>query len=248
MKYLFASGLVISALITVFGIHRFIPIPRAVAGWVMDAGGELIPFSAKTAYVDANLEKSKEKRNEVRYKVSGTAVRLDGLSQEIQRLEEARSELLHEIDRMVDAGISDADPGLQIRLRSFKQINTRLDRLSTVYTRNASALEALEDAEGQPSDTINDLRERLEMVKLDHLRIDALEMTGSGEGGYDPSGPATYIRQSDEIISDLEFDERVRADLYNRYVGSNYEMRSGRERDSVMDPRSLLHEYQHLLE
>ena len=73
MKYLFASGLVISALFIVFGIHRFIPIPRAVAGWVMDAGGELMPYSAKTGYVDANLEKPKEMRNKVRFKVSETS-------------------------------------------------------------------------------------------------------------------------------------------------------------------------------
>ena len=247
MKYVFASVLVIAALIMVFNIEKLIPIPKTVGNWVMDVGNQFMPFGAKTAYASACLDESRQEHQKVRVAVSETAVRMDDMQREMKDLDGKRRSRLREIARLTDSGCTNS-PVLESQMRAFKHSDDRFRQLSDLRTRHGSALTALESAEKKAAEGIVDMENRLELVKVEHLRHNALDMVSSDPNGFGAVGPTSRLKMGNRVISKLEFDERVREDLHQRYYADAQLDLPPEETNALVKAQTLLAEHADLLQ
>ncbi len=217
MKYVFASVLVIAALVMVFHADKVIPIPRAAYHWAVENGGKVLPFSAKMAYASSCLDESRQARNDVRYKIAETAVRTEDLRKEEDRLDQERRSRLFKLRHLTEhpGGVSQEE--LDRHVRAFRRANDQYARVSNLKTQHVSAVKSLMFAETKATDKIDEMDDRLKLVQVEHLRHDALDLASADPDGYGSRGPAAAIRQGSQVITRLEFDERVREDLNHRF-------------------------------
>ena len=248
MKYVFASVLVIAALVIVFHADKVIPIPRAAYHWAMESGGKMLPFSAKAAYASSCLDESRQARNEVRYKISETAVRTEDLRKEAGRLDQERRARLVKLRHLTEhpAGVSQED--LDRQVRAFRRANDQFARVSNLQTQHVSAVKSLMCAETKATDKIDEMDDRLKLVHVEHLRHDALDLASADPDGCGSRGPAAAIRQGNQVVTRLEFDERVREDLNHRFPSAaEDDMQSYRDTDPAIEAQVLLAEHAYLL-
>jgi hypothetical protein len=248
VKYVFASVLVIVALVMVFHADKIIPIPRTAYHWAMENGGRMLPFSAKVAYASACMDESLQARNEVRYKISETAVRTEDLRKESARLDQERRVRLAKLRQLTEhpEGVSQED--LDRQVRAFRRAQDQFARVSNLQTQHVTAVKSLMCAEAKTTDKINEMDDRLKLVQIEHLRHDALDMASADPDGYGSRGPAAAIRQGNSVVTRLEFDERVREDLNHRFPSAaEDDMQSYRDTDPAIEAQVLLAEHAYLL-
>jgi len=248
VKYVFASVLVIVALVMVFHADKVIPIPRAAYHWAMENGGRMLPFSAKLAYASSCVEESRQARNDVRCKISEVAVRTEDLKKDAIRLDQERRARLVKLRHLTEqpGGASQEDMDRQVR--AFRRANDQFGRVSNLQTQHVSAVKSLMCAEAKATDRINEMDDRLTLVQVEHLRHDAIDMASADPDGYSSQGPAAAIRQGNRVITKLEFDERVREDLSHRFPSAmEEECQNMQEADPGLQAQAILAEYADLL-
>jgi hypothetical protein len=248
MKYVFASVLVIAALVMVFHADKVIPIPRAAYHWAVENGGRVLPFSAKAAYASSCLEESRQARNDVRYKVSEVAVRTEDLKKEAVRLDQERRVRLLKLRHLTEQPGGASQEEMDRQVRAFRRANDQFVRVCNLQTQHVSAVKSLMCAEAKATDRINEMDDRLKLVQVEHLRHDAMDMASADPDGYASRGPAAAIRQGNKVITKLEFDERVREDLTHRFPSAmEEECQNMREADPALQAQAILAEHAALL-
>lgn len=248
MKYVFATALVIAALVMVFHADKIIPIPGAVYHWTIENGGRYLPFSTKVAYATACLDESRQARNDLRYKVSETAVRTADIEKESRNLDGERRARLQKIRFLSEHPDRTTPEDMERHVKAFRRANDQYVRLSNLQTQHVAAVRALAHAEEAASDKINELDDRLKLVQVEHLRHDALDMASADPDGQCKTGPGIPVRHGSKVITKLEFDERVREDLYNRFgTGASPDCQPESELDPFVNAQAVLTQYGHLI-
>ncbi len=248
MKYVFASALVIAALVLVFHADKVIPIPRAAYHWAVEQGDRMLPFSAKVAYASSCLDESRQARNEVRYKISETAVRTEDLRKEADRLDQERRARLFKLRYLTEHPDRVSQEELDRQVRAFRRVNDQFARVSNLKTQHVSAVRSMMCAEVKATDRLDEMNDRLKLVQVEHLRHDALDLASADPDGYGSRGPAAAIRQGNQVVTRLEFDERVREDLNHRFPSAaEDDSLSYRDTDPALEAQTLLAEHANLL-
>lgn len=216
MKYVFASVLVLLALVLVFHPEKAISVPRTVARVITGSMAKHMPFAVKTEYAAACIEGLREERDGVRYRVSDTAVNIRELEQRIGGLQTERGKALGRLQRLVAMGDSVPKEQLVREVARFDQVERKLAHAGNLHAQMDGTLRSLAHAEVQVSDKVGQISDRLEMVKLDHVHNNARELaaklTDPDYPGYRSVG--THCA---EVIGSMEHGERVREDMYYRY-------------------------------
>jgi hypothetical protein len=231
----------------VFNVEKIIPVPKAVGNWVMDAGNQFMPFSAKTAYAAACISESRQEHQKVRLAVSETAVRMEDMRRQMTDLDAKRRARLREIARLSAAGCTNNNPALEVHMRAFNQSNDRFRQMSDLHARHGSALVALDSAEKKVADGIIDMEGRLELVKIEHTRHNALDMVTTDPNGLGAAGPASRLKMGNRVVSKLEFDERVREDMNQRYFADQTLGMPPEETNTLAKAQMLLADHADLL-
>lgn len=248
MKYVFASLLVIAALVMVFHADKIIPVPRAVYHWTMDAGGKVLPFSAKVAYASSCLDEARQARNDLRYKISETAVRTDDLKKEAARLDLERRAQLAKLRQLSEHPEGVTRDDLDRQVRAFHRADNQFARVCSLQTQHVAAVTTLMSAEAKTTDKLAEMQDRLKVVQVEHLRHDALDMASADPDGYAPRGPAATMRQGSKVLTGLEFDERVREDVGHRFPSAaDDDVQSYPDSDPATEAQVLLAEHADLL-
>ena len=248
MKYVFASVLVIAALVVVFHAEKVIPVPRAVYHWAVENGGRLLPFSAKVAYASSCLDEARQARNEVRYKISETAVRTEDLGKDADRLDRERRARLATLRQLTERPNAIGTEELDRHVKAFQRSDERYANVCNLQTQHLAAVKSLMFAEAKTTDTIDEMDDRLKLVQIERLRHDALDMASFDPNGYPARGPAAAIRQGNKVLSYMEFDERVREDLGYRFpFAAEDDSQCDRDTDPLVEARMLLAEHSGLL-
>lgn len=248
MKFVFASVLVIAALVVVFHADKAIPIPRAAYHWVVEGGGRMLPFSAKVAYAASCLDESRQARNEVRYKISETAVQCEYLSREAAQLDQERRARLIKLRHLTEHPDGVGQASLDRQVQAFRRANDQFLRVSNLQTQHVASVNSLMCAEAKATDKINEMDDRLKLVQVEHLRHDALDLASADSDGYASRGPAAAIRQGRQVIARLEFDECVREDLNHRFpAAAEDDIQCHRDNDPALEAQALLAQHADLL-
>jgi phage shock protein A len=239
MKYVFASVLVLLALVLVFHPETAISVPRTVARVITGSVAKHMPFSVKTEYVASCMDGLRDERDAVRYQVSDTAVNIREVEKRIADLEAQRAKSLARIQRLVAMG--DAVPKEQLarEVTRFDQIQAKLTHGRSLHNQMAGTLKSLARAEGDVSDKVGQMADRLEMVKLDHTHNNARELaaklTDPEYHGYKSVG--THCA---EVIGKMEHEERVREDMYQRYGPAGDQAASDHDTDAMEKAQAIL--------
>ena len=243
MRYVLAAGLVVAALIMVFHVERIIPVPGAVARWSWTVCRRVLPFQAKAAYAAECIGRAEKERNALRRDISQTAVQLDDVT---SRIEETEEDARNRLRRVREALHSDGDDGrglLSAEVAAFRRAEAHLAHLKKQDAHLSRALKDMEAAEGKLNGEIAELTCRLRATEVENRRHDALELamaahpegSGLGQGG-------NPVRHAAETVGRLEFDERVREDLHQRY-GQATDPCPARSADPSAEAEALMDQY-----
>ncbi len=212
MRFVLAGFLVLAALVMVFHVERLAPVPGAVARWTWRVCHRVLPFQARAAYAAECIAKAEKERDALRHDVSRTAVELDDVTTHLRDTRKAAEEALCRIQE-ISAGSDQEDRDrLASELAGFRRIEARLEELRRRQTQLADALAQMEDAEDALDTRISQLTHRLRAVEVENRRHGALELAMAREPGQ-----TGCLRTATDTINRLEFDERVREDLHQRY-------------------------------
>lgn len=239
MKYVFASVLVLLALVMVFHPEKAISVPRTVARVITASMAKHMPFSVKSEYAASCLDGLREDRDGVRYQVSDTAVNIRELEQRIADLHVQRGKALGRLQRLVAMGNAAPKEQLAREVTRFDQIEAKLVHSQNLHDQMAGTLKSLAHAESQVTDKVGQMADRLEMVKLDHTHNNARDLaaklTDPNYPGYRSVG--THCA---EIVGKMEHDERVREDIYQRYGPPGDVFADESEEDAVERAKEIL--------
>ena len=239
MKYVFASVLVLLALVLVFHPEKAISVPRTVARVITASMAKHMPFSVKSEYAASCMEGLAEERDQVRYQVSDTAVNTRELEQRIADLQVQRGKALGRLQRLVAMG--DAAPKEQLarEVTRFDQIEAKLVHSRNLHDQMVGTLKSLAHAESEVTDKVGQMADRLEMVKLDNAHNNARDLaaklTDPNYPGYRSVG--THCA---EVIGRMEHDERVRDDIYQRYGPGSDPAADDSEADAMERAKEIL--------
>lgn len=239
MKYVFASVLVLLALLIVFHPEKAISVPRTVARVVTASMAKHMPFSVKSEYAASCLDGLAEERDQVRYHVSDTAVNTRELEQRIADLQIQRGKSLGRLQRLVAMG--DAAPKEQLAREAtrFDQIEAKLIHSQNLHDQMIGTLKSLAHAESEVTDKVGQMADRLEMVKLDNAHNNARDLaaklTDPDYPGYRSVG--THCA---EVIGTMEHNERVREDMYQRYGPASDLTADDSETDALERAKDIL--------
>ena len=248
MRYVFATVLVLAALVMVFHPEKIIPIPKAAYDWAVENGGKLMPFSSKLAYASSCVDESRQARNDLRFKISETAVRTEDIKKESVRLDQERRARLLKLRYLTEHPDGVSQDELDRQVRAFRRADDQFARVCALRTQHVAAVHSLMSAEAKTTDKINEMNDRLKLVQVDHLRHDALDMASADPDGNSSRGPAAVIRQGNKVLTALEFDERVREDLGHRFPSATEDdIQSIRDTTPAQEAQVLLVEHADLL-
>jgi hypothetical protein len=216
VKYVFASVLVVLALILVFHPEKAISVPRTVARVITASMAKHMPFSVKSEYAASCLDGLREERDGVRYQVSDTAVNIKELEHRIADLQAQRCKALGRLRRLTALGGAAPSEQVAREVARFDQIEVKLAHSLSLHEQMAGTLQSLAHAEVQVTDKVGQMGDRLEMVKLDHMHNNARELAAKLTDPEYP-GSRSLGTHCAEVVGRMEHDERVREDLYRRY-------------------------------
>lgn len=232
MKYVFASVLVLLALVFVFNPESARAVPRTLSRIVTHAFADYMPFGAKVDYAASCIDELKRDRNRIRYQVSDTAVNIGAMEQRIADLEQRRREVLSRIKALTGTNDEQSQTRLARAVGEYERLDSLLVQRRNLRDRMASTLDSLAGAESQVCDQVTGMADRLEMVKLDHVHNDARELAARLADADYPAGRSIGSHCA-EMINGLEHEEHVREDLHDRFgpepVGPEMDIRSRAE-------------------
>ena len=213
-KYIFAAFLVLLALIMVFHVEKLLPIPdtlgRVVSSWL----APVLPFSVKTAYADSCISGMEAKQGKIQYAVSESAIRLKEMDRQI---ESRREQLEKSVARLrVLLNSPDAAESIGREVQRHDELQNQIAHAQTIRGRLEATINSLEKSEGEASQRVGELKHRLEIVKLDHQRNDAQELSAELAGANFP-GRSSLVAHGVKTVEALEHQERVREEWYRRY-------------------------------
>lgn len=240
MKYAFAALLVALALVLVFHIEQIIPIPQALGGVLGSALAPRIPFSVKAAYAESCIAGIEAKQTRAQYAVSETAVRLGELDTRIACLRRQLSNSVERLDRLVNQTSESSPAAIGREVQRHDNLQWLMTQAMALRSRLEDAMKALEQAEGDASHRVVELRSRLELVALDHERNNAHDLANDMLA-TSPSGERTLTSLGTVTIASLERQERVRDDWHRRY--GLVALESERPRvDPLVRAKEILHQ------
>lgn len=239
MKYVFASVLVLLALVLVFHPEKAISVPRTVARVITASVAKHMPFSVKSEYAASCLDGLREEQDVVRYQVSDTAVNIREMEQRLCDLQGQRAKALVRLQRLVAMGDAVPKDQLAREVTRFDQIEAKLAHGQKLHDQMAATLRSLARAESEVTEKTGQMADRLEMVKLDNAHNNARELAAKLT---DPNFPGyrSVGTHCAEVIGKMEHDERVRDDIYHRYGPGSDSAADEPEADAMERAKNIL--------
>ena len=217
MKYVFAAALVLVALVSVFHVEKVIPIPRAIGGVMNATIAKRMPFGIQTAYAESCISGLESDQDRVRYAVADATVRLGEFDRRIANLQAARDQSVTRIKDMVDRREEVSQDVVGKELTRHDELQWKLTQTMETRERLSATVDSLESAEGNVSERVTELTDRLDIVQLDHehnnARTLAAELTDSAYPGR-----RSQASHGAKVIEHMEHKERVREEVYRRYA------------------------------
>ena len=216
MKYVFASILVLVALVTVFHVEKVIPIPRAIGGVMNSTIAKRMPFGIQAAYAESCVSGLEGQQDRTRYAVSDATVRLRSLDRRIIGLCEARDQSVTRLKAMVTRQGDVSEEAVGKEVTRHDDLQWKLTHAQETRNRLGTTLESLESAEGDVSQNLTELNDRLDIVQLDHEHNNARELAAElAESTY--PGKRSRASHGAKVIEHMEHKERVREEIHHRY-------------------------------
>jgi len=216
MKYVFAAVLVVLAIVLVFHGERFLPLPHAFGRVMSSTLSPHIPFSFKTAYAESCIAGLEAKQGRVQYAVSESAVRLKELD---RQMDSWRGQLGNSVARLRGLVNQSADisaDAIGREVQRHDSLQWKITQTLALRSRLEDTMKSLEQAEGDASQKVVELRNRLEIVSLDHERNNAQDLA-SEMHNESLSSHRTWTSLGAETIRALEHQERTREEWHRRY-------------------------------
>ena len=216
MKYVFASILVLVALVTVFHVEKVIPIPRAIGGVMNSTIAKCMPFGIQAAYAESCVSGLEGQQDRTRYAVSDATVKLRELDRRIAGLREARDQSVTRLKAMVKNQGAGSEEAVGMEVARHDDLQWKLTHAQETRNRIGSTLESLESAEGRMSQNLTELNDRLDIVQLDHEHNNARELAAElVDSSY--LGKRSRGTHGAKVIEHMEHKERVREEIHHRY-------------------------------
>ena len=216
MKYVFAAALVLVALVSVFHVEKVIPIPRAIGGVMNATIAKRMPFGIQTAYAESCVSGLEGQQDRIRYSVSDATVRLRSLDRRIAGLREARDQSVTRLKAMVKNQGAGSAEAVGKEVARHDDLQWKLTHAQESRNRLGTTLESLESAEGDVSQNLTELNDRLEIVQLDHENNNARELAAELADSAYP-GKRSRASHGAKVIEHMEHKERVREEIHHRY-------------------------------
>lgn len=217
MKYLFATILVVVALVTVFNLEAVIPMPRALGALMNTTVAKHMPFKVKEEYARSCVAGLESEQDRVRYAVSDVSVRIATLNSQIAQLDTAVSSSANSIGEMVKKPDEISQEAVAREVARHEDLQWKLTHAMELRDRLAATLSSLETAEHQTARGLQHLTRRLDVVRLDHECNDARALASEFVDSTYPgrNGGASHC---DKVLDHMEHTERVREELHRRYA------------------------------
>ena len=216
MKYVFASILVLVALVSVFHVEKVIPIPRAIGGVMNATVAKRMPFGIQAAYAESCVSGLEERQDRIRYSVSDATVRLRSLDRRITGLRQARDQSVTRLKAMVESQGDVSEEAVGMQVTRHDNLQWQLTHAQEMRDRLGTTLESLELAEGDVSQNLTELNDRLGVVQLDHENNNARELAAELADSAYP-GKRSRASHGAKVIEHMEHKERVREEIHHRY-------------------------------
>ena len=216
MKYVFASILVLVALVSVFHVEKVIPIPRAIGGVMNATIAKRMPFGIQTAYAESCVSGLEDRQDRIRYAVSDATVRLRDLDRRIAGLQGARDQSVTQLKAMVESQGEVSEKSVGMQVARHDDLQWKLTHAQEMRAQLGTTLESLESAEGNVGQNLTELNDRLEIVQLDHENNNARELAAELADSAYP-GKRSRASHGAKVIEHMEHKERVREEIHHRY-------------------------------
>ena len=216
MKYVFASILVLVALVTVFHVEKVIPIPRAIGGVMNATIAKRMPFGIQTAYAESCVSGLEDRQDRIRYAVSDATVRLRDLDRRIAGLQGARDQSVTQLKAMVESQGEVSEKSVGMQVARHDDLQWKLTHAQEMRAQLGTTLESLESAEGNVGQNLTELNDRLEIVQLDYENNNARELAAALADSAYP-GKRSRASHGAKVIEHMEHRERVREEIHRRY-------------------------------
>lgn len=216
MKYVFASILVLVALVTVFNVEMVIPVPRVIGGVMTSTVAKRMPFGIQTAYAESCISSLEGDQDRVRYAVSDATVRLGELDRRIAGLKDARDRSVSRLESMVHRRGDTSEEAVAKEVTRHDDLQWKLAQAQETRDRLGATLESLESTEGNVSQSLTALTDRLAIVQLDHQHNDAQKLAAELVE-YSYPGKRSQASHGVKVIEHMEHKERVREEIHHRY-------------------------------
>ena len=216
MKYVFASILVLLALVVVFNVEKVIPIPRAIGSVMNSAAAKRMPFGIQVAYAESCVSGLEGEQDRVRYAVSDATVRLNELDHRVVSLREARDQSVTRLEFMLDSQGGVSEKAVAKEVTRHDNLQWRITNAQGTRDQLGTTLESLEAAEGSVSLKLTQLNDRLDIVQLDHENNNARELAAELADSTYP-GRRSQASHGAKVIEHMEHKERVREETHRRY-------------------------------
>ena len=217
MKYVFAAVLVLLALVTVFHAEKLIPVPRAIGSVMNSAMAKHMPFGIQTAYAESCISGLEGDQDRVRYAVADATVRLGEFDRCIAGLQAARDQSVIRIKDMVDRQDEMREETVSKEVARHDELQWKLTQAMETRERLSATVDSLESAEGNVSERVTELTDRLDIVQLDHEHNNARELAAELTDSAYP-GRRSQASHGAKVIEHMEHKERVREEVYRRYA------------------------------
>ena len=216
MKYAFAAVLVLVALVTVFHAEKLVPVPRAIGVVMNSAMAKHMPFGIQSAYAESCIAGLEGDQDRVRYAVADATVRLSEFDRRIVDLRQAGDQSLIRIKGMVERHAEVSAEAVEKEVARHDDLQWKLTHAQETRDRLGATLGSLESAEGDVSQKLTELNDRLDIVQLDHQHNNAQELTAELTGNA-YSGRRSAASHGSRVIDHMEHKERVREEVDHRY-------------------------------
>ena len=217
MKYVFATVLVLLALVTVFHAEKLIPVPRAIGRVMNSAMAKHMPFGIQTAYAESCISGMEGDQDRIRYAVADATVRLGEFDRRIAGLREARDQSVTRIKSMVERREEVSQDVVGKEVTRHDDLQWKLTQSQATRDRINATLASLESAEGNVSQNLDQLNDRLDIVQLDHEQNNAQELAAELADSAYP-GRRSQASHGAKVIEHMEHKERVREEVHHRYA------------------------------
>lgn len=212
MKTLFASALVVVALLTTFNIHQHFPVAHVIRWIGESSASKEMPFEWKHAYAGSSLEDLEQKREDLRYQWAAGEVRRQELESTILALEKSIQKSKANLETLLQSPETN-QVIIKAEIRAYDRNKTQLENTRSQLLPLTQTMKDLDSAEAEISKQILDINHRLQMVQLNHAKHQAHHAVAVLKGQKSSKG-------SMGMLSRLENQERIESEYLKRF-GNN---------------------------